>query len=243
MAIIDNLLFRAGTTDAADREFSNSLSGRLNRLRAGVLGANDGIVSTAAIILGVAGATSTRTSILIAGVVGLLAGAMSMAVGEYVSVSTQRDTERSVIARQRRRMAEDPAGEQAALAAVYREKGLDHELASRVADELTRNDGLRAHAETRLGVDPNEFTQPGHAALASFLAFVIGAAIPLAGVVIAPTAWLTVAAVAIALALTGAVSARLGRAPVGPAVLRNVAGGLVAMGVTFGLGTLIGGLF
>jgi VIT1/CCC1 family predicted Fe2+/Mn2+ transporter len=164
-------------------------SDRLNRLRAGVLGANDGIVSTAALILGVAGATGARAPILLAGSVGLLAGAMSMGVGEYVSVSAQRDAERA------------------------------------------------------LGHRPDGFVNPVQASVASFVSFVLGAAIPLVGVLISTTAWITVIAVTVALTITGAVSSRLGRAPARRAVIRNVVGGLVAMAVTFGLGSLVGRLF
>jgi VIT1/CCC1 family predicted Fe2+/Mn2+ transporter len=216
------------------------LSGRLNWLRAGVLGANDGIVSTAALVLGVAGATASRGSILLAGLIGLLAGAMSMAAGEYVSVSTQRDSERAVLRRQRLLLARSPQRELAALAQVYIARGVDEQTAIQVAEQLSAHDALAAHAETRLGVDPGELTNPWHAAVASFLAFTVGALVPLAGVIIGPNAWVTVAFVAAALLATGAVSAQLGRAPLGPAVLRNVGGGLLAMAVTYGLGTLVG---
>lgn len=242
MAITDTIFALTRSGADRDNEFNGSLSGRLNWLRAGVLGANDGIVSTAAIILGVAGATSTRGSILLAGIVGLLAGAMSMAVGEYVSVSTQRDTERSAIARQRERLSRQPEAERRALAAIYVEKGLGQELADQVAADLSQHDALAAHAESRLGIDSDEFTEPWHASFASFTSFVIGAGIPLLGVVVAPTAWFTVVAVAVALAITGSVSARLGRAPVRGAVIRNMSGGLIAMGITFALGSLVGGI-
>jgi vacuolar iron transporter family protein len=218
-----------------------ALPSRLNWLRAGVLGANDGIVSTAAIVLGMAGATAARGPILLAGLIGLLAGALSMAAGEYVSVSTQRDTERALLGRQRQRLAHQPATERAALAAAYVDRGLDADLAGRVADELTAHNALAAHAGTRFGVDTEQLTQPVHAALASFVSFVLGAAVPMVAAAIAPVTWYVVAAVALALAVTGAVSARLGRSPLWPAVGRNVAGGMIAMCVTFGLGTLVGG--
>jgi VIT1/CCC1 family predicted Fe2+/Mn2+ transporter len=230
------------TETGHDEPFAGSISGRLNWLRAGVLGANDGIVSTAAIVLGFAGATTDRGPILLAGAVGLLAGAMSMAVGEYVSVSTQRDTERALLAKERRELAEMPDEELAELTAIYAGKGLDPDLAHRVAQQLTAHDALGAHAEAELGIDPDDLTNPWHAALASFVSFVIGAAVPLLGVVLSTWAWVTVAAVAVALAITGALSARLGQAPTGRAVLRNVGGGLAAMAVTYGLGTLVGGL-
>ncbi len=232
-----------------DREFlaqqqpeSVGLSSRLNWLRAGVLGANDGIVSTAALVLGVAGATTNHTSILLAGLVGLLAGAMSMAAGEYVSVSTQRDSERAVLTRQRRLLQASPQKQLAALAEAYQAKGIDRQLAFQVAEQLTAHDALGAHAEARHGIDPDELTNPWHAAVASFVSFTVGALIPLAGVLVASGAWITVAFVTVALALTGSVSARLGNAPAGRAVLRNVGGGLLAMAITFGLGTLVGTL-
>lgn len=218
------------------------LASRLNWLRAGVLGANDGIVSTAAIVLGVAGATDDRGSIVLAGLVGMMAGAMSMAAGEYVSVSTQRDTEKAVLDRERLELAETPEEELDELAGLYEAKGIEPGLARQVAVQLTAKDALRAHAEAELGLDPDDLTNPWHAAGASFLAFLVGAAIPLLGVVITPAAWITVVAVAIALAVTGSVSARLGSAPVLRAVVRNVAGGLLAMAVTYLLGTVAGGL-
>ncbi|HEY7811832.1 MAG TPA: VIT family protein, partial [Nakamurella sp.] len=213
-----------------DEPHDTGLASRLNWLRAGVLGANDGIVSTAAIVLGVAGATNNRGSIILSGLIGMMAGAMSMAAGEYVSVSTQRDTEKAVLDRERRELAETPDEELDELAGLYEAKGLEPGLAKKVAVQLTAKDALRAHAEAELGLDPDELTNPWHAAGASFLAFVVGASIPLLGIVIAPAAWVTVLAVAVALAVTGSVSARLGSAPALRAVLRNVAGGLLAMG-------------
>ncbi len=218
------------------------LAGRLNWLRAGVLGANDGIVSTAAIVLGVTGATAERGPVILAGLVGLLAGAMSMAVGEYVSVSTQRDAEKAVLALERRELADTPDAELDELTDIYAAKGLDHDLARRVAEQLTAVDALAAHAEAELHLDPDDLTSPWQAALASFASFVVGAAVPLLGVVVSAQAWVTVLAVAVALVITGSVSARLGRAPVPRAVLRNVAGGLLAMAVTYLLGGLVGGL-
>ena len=220
----------------------SGLAGRLNWLRAGVLGANDGIVSTAAIVLGVAGATDQRGPIILAGLVGLMAGAMSMATGEYVSVSTQRDTEKAMLDLERRELAETPTEELAELTGIYVGKGLDGDLARQVAEQLTAEDALGAHAEAELGLDPNDLANPWHAALASFVAFVAGAAIPLLGVIVTAQAWVTVVAVTIALSITGSLSARLGQAPVARAVVRNIAGGLLAMAVTYFLGGLVGGL-
>ncbi len=218
------------------------LGSRLNWLRAGVLGANDGIVSTAAIVLGVAGATDSRGSIVVSGLVGLVAGAMSMASGEYVSVSTQRDTERAALALERRELQDTPEEELAELAGLYEAKGMSADLARQVAKELTERDPLRAHADAELGLNPDALTNPWHAALASLLAFVVGALVPLGAVLISSAAWVTVSAVVVALAITGSVSARLGSAPVPRAVLRNVGGGLLAMAVTYSLGTVAGGL-
>ena len=237
------------TTDAVeigpheDEPHQGGLGNRLNWLRAGVLGANDGIVSTAGIVVGVAGATSDRSAIAIAGVAGLVAGAMSMATGEYVSVSTQRDSERALLRKEERELLEDPEDELAELAGIYVEKGLDDALALEVAKQLTAKDALGAHAEAELGIDPNDLTSAWHAAFASMIAFTIGAVLPLLTILlVSETARLavTVAAVAVALALTGWLSARLGYAPAGRAIARNVAGGLFAMAATYAIGSLLG---
>lgn len=225
---------------AEPAERFQGLASRLNWLRAGVLGAGDGIVSTAALVLGVAGATGDRTTIIIAGLVGALAGALSMASGEYVSVSTQRDSERSLLTRQRSALIKNPAAELRKLAAAYRAQGIDTRLAGEVAQQLTDHDALGAHASVRYGIDPDELTNPWHAAGASFVAFTLGAVVPLAGVAIGAPVWVTVALVTLALAVTGTVSARLGNAPALRATLRNIGGGLVAMAVTYGLGALVG---
>ncbi len=218
-------------------------SARLNWLRAGVLGANDGIVSTAGLVVGVAGATSDRASLVVAGVAALVAGALSMAGGEYVSVSTQRDTEQASLARERRELAEHPEEELAELAGFYRAKGLSAPLARQVAEELTGNDALEAHAQAELGLAPDGLASPWQAALSSFVAFVLGAVLPLLAITLPPTdarVAVTVVAVTLALAVTGTVSARLGGAAVRPAVLRNVGVGLLAMAVTFAIGSLVG---
>lgn len=154
------------------------LGGRLNWLRAGVLGANDGLVSTAGVVVGVAGATSTLATILTAGIAGLVAGALSMAGGEYVSVSTQRDTELAAVERERWELATLPEQEEAELAGLYRERGLSEQLAREVARELTAGDPLRAHAEAELRIDPEALTSPWQAAGASFLAFAVGGLLP-----------------------------------------------------------------
>lgn len=219
------------------------LAGRLNWLRAAVLGANDGIVSTAGVVMGVAGATDDRGAILIAGIAALTAGALSMGTGEYVSVSTQRDSERSVLAMERVELARMPQTERDELAAMYVDKGLSKETADRVADELTAHDALRAHAEVEFGIDPDELTNPWHAALASMLSFTLGALLPLLLVAFVPDSVrvvTTMIAVAVALAATGAVSARIGMSPWLPAIVRNVVGGLLAMGVTYLIGMAFG---
>ncbi len=226
-----------------DEPHAGGLNDRLNWLRAGVLGANDGIVSTAGVVVGVAGATTDRAAILIAGVAALVAGALSMAAGEYVSVSTQRDSELALLDKERRELRDDPADELAELAGLYVDKGLDEQLALRVARQLTAHDALGAHAEAELGIDPDDLTSPWNAALASMVAFTVGAVLPLLTItLVAESArvWVTVAAVAVALAVTGFTSARLGYGPPGRAVLRNVVGGLLAMLITYLVGTLIG---
>jgi VIT1/CCC1 family predicted Fe2+/Mn2+ transporter len=220
-----------------------STGARLNWLRAGVLGANDGIVSTAGVIAGVAGATAEPGPVLTAGVAALVAGALSMAVGEYVSVSTQRDTEAAMLAKERRELHEEPEAELAELAHFYEDKGLDPDLAHQVAVQLTAHDALAAHAEVELQIDPEDLTSPWHAAFASMGSFVVGALLPLLAVVIAPHAvWaaVLVAAVVVALVVTGVVSARLGGMSPGRQVVRNVVGGLLAMGVTYAIGVAVG---
>jgi VIT1/CCC1 family predicted Fe2+/Mn2+ transporter len=226
-----------------DEPHEDVSSSRLNWLRAGVLGANDGIVSTASLVVGVAGATTSLIQILTAGIAGVFAGAMSMASGEYVSVSSQRDAEKAMIEQEKRELAETPDEELEELTALYEQKGLSRDLARQVAEQLTHHDALAAHAEVELGIDPEELTNPWHAALASFLAFTVGSIPPLLAIVLSPTSLrigITVVTVVIALALTGSISARLGQAPRLPAVARNVAGGVIAMGVTYGIGALIG---
>lgn len=215
----------------------------LNWLRAGVLGANDGIVSVAGLVMGVAGATTQRTPILVAGIAGIVSGALSMAAGEYVSVSTQRDSERALIAKERWELAHLPDEELAELADIYVDKGLEPELARQVAEQLTAKDALKAHAEAELGLDPEALTNPWSAAGASFLAFALGALVPLLAILMPPTNLrvpVTVVAVVLALAVTGFVSARLGGAAPQRAVVRNVGGGLLAMAITFGVGALVG---
>ncbi|MEU7531075.1 VIT family protein [Saccharothrix sp. NPDC042600] len=221
----------------------DDLSERLNWLRAGVLGANDGIVSTAGLVVGVAGATTDRTAVLAAGVAGLVAGALSMAGGEYVSVSTQRDTERAALRLEAQELREMPEEEEQELADIYEDKGLSPRLAAQVARELTEQDALRAHAEAELQIDPDNLTSPWQAAWASLVSFAVGALIPLVAIVLPPLSWRVwtcAAAVIVGLVLTGVVSARLGASPVWRAVRRNVVVGTLTMLVTYYVGLLFG---
>ena len=216
---------------------------RIGWLRAAVLGANDGIVSTASLIVGVAAAASTPGDVLIAGVAGLVAGAMSMAAGEYVSVSSQSDTERADLARERTELNENIAFEREELAQIYVGRGLDVDLARQVADQLMAKDALGAHARDELGISEMTTARPVQAALASAATFAVGAAMPLSMVLISPTAWLipivSVASLAF-LALLGAVGAKAGGANVPRATARVAFWGLLAMALTAGIGKLFG---
>ncbi|NYE36175.1 VIT1/CCC1 family predicted Fe2+/Mn2+ transporter [Nocardioides cavernae] len=224
-------------------DLGGDVSGRLNWLRAAVLGANDGIVSTAGVVMGVAGATDDSGAILIAGIAALTAGALSMGAGEYVSVSTQRDSERSLLHLEAIELQQMPRTEEGELARMYEEKGLSPATAKQVARELTEHDALRAHADVEFGIDPDNLTNPWHAAWASMVAFTVGALLPLLVVAFVPDGvrvLVTVLSVAAALALTGFTSARIGLSPRVPAMVRNVGGGLLAMGVTYLIGMLAG---
>ncbi|TXS03262.1 VIT family protein [Streptomyces sp. col6] len=226
-----------------DEPHGSGLGARLNWLRAAVLGANDGVVSTAGLVVGVAGATGDRGALLTAGLAGLLAGSLSMAAGEYVSVSTQRDSEKAALATERRELQETPEAELIELTGLLEGKGLSHEVAREAAVQLTERDALRAHAEVELGIDPDDLTNPWHAAGASFLAFTVGALLPLLAIVLPPSTVrvpVTVLSVLAVLAVTGWWSARLGEAAAGRAVLRNMGGGAVAMAVTYAAGHLLG---
>jgi VIT1/CCC1 family predicted Fe2+/Mn2+ transporter len=227
-----------------DEPHQGGLNNRLNWLRAGVLGANDGIVSTAGIVMGVAGATGDRGTILVAGVAGLAAGALSMAAGEYVSVSTQKDSELALLEKERVELRDEPEEELEELAGLYVKKGLSEELALEVAKQLTEHDALGAHAEAELGIDPDDITSPWNAALASMLSFTLGALLPLLTITLFDATlriWVTVLSVTAALALTGWGSARFGYGPARRAVVRNVLGGLFAMAVTYAIGSALGG--
>lgn len=221
----------------------SALSSRLSWLRAGVLGANDGIISVAGLVLGVAAATSDRTEIATAGVAGLVAGAVSMALGEYVSVSTQRDTERALVERERTDLADTPCEERDELVGILRERGFSYATATAAVDEVTAHDPLRAHLALELGIDPDVLANPMVAAAASAAAFTTGATLPLVAILLPPPGLrilVAVAAVLCGLVLTGWVSARLGHAPRGRAIVRLVTGGAGAMALTYAAGSLFG---
>lgn len=222
---------------------AQSLSQRLNWLRAGVLGANDGIVSTAGLVFGVAGATTDTVALLIAGLAGMVAGALSMAGGEYVSVSSQKDSELAALRQQEHELAADPHGKLNQLADHYAERGLSRDLAVRVATELSEHAALDAHAQVFLNLDADEQVSPWVAARASLVAFLAGSVIPLVVIVATPLAVrlpLTVAAVLGALLITGFVSARLGGAQPLRAMIRNVVVGSLAMSLTYLVGYVVG---
>jgi vacuolar iron transporter family protein len=219
------------------------LVSRIGWLRAAVLGANDGIVSTASLIVGVAAASAATSDVLIAGVAGLVAGAMSMAAGEYVSVSSQSDTEQADLARERAELASQPAFEREELARIYIKRGVNPELARQVADQLMAKDALGAHARDELGISEVTTARPVQAALASASTFAVGAALPLSMVLLMPRPAL-VAGVSIAslvfLGLLGALGARAGGAHVLKATLRVTFWGALAMALTAGIGALFG---
>ncbi len=216
---------------------------RIGWLRAAVLGANDGIVSTASLVLGVAAAHATHSSILVAGVAGLVAGAMSMAAGEYVSVHSQADTEKADIERERQELKTDDAGERKELAAIYVGRGIEPALAKQVADQLMAHDGLGSHVRDELGISQALSARPIQAALASAASFAVGAALPLLVTLLAPEARLiSVVSVTslVFLALLGGVAARAGGAPVMKGVVRVTFWGALAMALTAGVGALFG---
>jgi VIT1/CCC1 family predicted Fe2+/Mn2+ transporter len=225
---------------------SGGTAGRLNWLRAAVLGANDGIVSVAGIVIAVAGATTARGPIFtagLAGLAGLVAGAVSMALGEYVSVSSQRDSERAQIRQEKRELADTPDAELTELTALYEAKGLSAATARTVATELTARGALSAHLDAELHIDPADIPSPVQAAAASALSFTSGALLPVLAILLPPASLrvpVTFAAVLIALGLTGALSARLGGSNIRRAVLRVIVGGALSLAFTYGIGYLVG---
>ncbi|MGV3712120.1 VIT1/CCC1 transporter family protein [Pseudolysinimonas sp.] len=219
-----------------------TITGRLNALRAGVLGANDGIVSVAAVTVGVAGATTDMFAIVAAGVAAIVGGAISMALGEYVSVSSQRDSERAEIDREKKELTADPEGELAELAANYEARGLTPDTARKVAEELTAKDALAAHLALELRIDADDIVNPWQAAITSALTFLAGAMVPFLAILTPEDIRipLSFAVVLVALAVTGAAGARLGGSPMLRPTMRVVVGGALALGATFLLGTLLG---
>ena len=216
---------------------------RIGWLRAAVLGANDGIVSTASLIVGVAAADASRSSVLIAGVAGLFAGALSMAAGEYVSVSSQSDIEDADLAREKRELEQQPEFEREELIRIYEARGVERETAVAVADQMMAKDALAAHARDELGMSDTTAARPLQAAVASALTFTAGAAAPLLVVPLAPLPLLVPAVAGVSLAclvILGVLGARAGGAPVGPSVLRVSFWGVLAMAVTAGIGRLFG---
>lgn len=226
--------------DPNEPHLSSTVS-KLNWLRASVLGANDGIVSMAGLVLGVAGATNSQPIILAAGIAGIIAGAISMAAGEYVSVSSSRDTEKALLKKERHELRTNPDAELLELAIIYERKGLSPKLAMSVAKELTARDAFAAHVDAELNIDPENLTNPWHAAFASAAAFLLGALIPVTAILLPPPLYrlpFTVGAVVIALAVTGIVSAKIGGASPLRATVRVVAGGIMAMTITYAVGRL-----
>jgi VIT1/CCC1 family predicted Fe2+/Mn2+ transporter len=222
---------------------SRASNATLNWLRAAVLGANDGIVSVSSIILGVAGATSARHTIFIAGLAGLVAGAFSMAVGEYVSVSSQSDAEKSFIVREKHRLKNDPKHELEGLVQVFMTKGASEKAARQIAVDLTKKDALAAHLDAELNIDEGDLNNPLQAAIASFVSFTIGALVPLVAMLLASNhtrVAVTFTAVLLALCITGYLSATVGEASRKRAIVRVVIGGALAMAATYLIGHLFG---
>lgn len=226
-----------------EAHLNNSTSSLTNWLRAAVLGANDGIVSVSGLIIGVAGATSDMKVILTAGVAGIISGAISMAAGEYVSVSASRDTEAALLIKEKKELKDYPEHELEELAYIYEKKGLTRKTALMVAKELTDHDAFKAHAEAEHRIDPNDLTNPWHAAFASALAFLTGASVPLIAIILAPNnnkIFFTVSAVLLSLALTGYLSAKTGGADIKGPIFRVVLGGALAMAITYFIGKIFG---
>ena len=224
---------------AAERHLGN----RAAWLRAAVLGANDGLISTSSLMIGVAAASSGRSAILVSGIAGLTAGALSMAAGEYVSVSSQRDTEQADLARERSELETAPEAEFAELVGIYQRRGLSHDLAHAVATELAEYDQLSVHARDELGIDPDALANPTQAAVVSALSFVTGAVLPIAVMAVAPAAarvWVTMVLTLVGLVALGSTGARLGGAPRGRAAARVFVGGCLALLISLGIGRLTG---
>jgi len=219
------------------------LVSRIGWLRAAVLGANDGLISTASLVVGVAASGTQRSAVLIAGIAGLVAGSMSMAAGEYVSVSSQADTESADLTRERHELATEPDLEKSELAGIYEARGLTPDLARQVADQLMERDALAAHARDELGLSEITAARPIQAAIASAIAFAVGAALPVIVATLAPTPWLSrlvTASALVLLTVLGAVAARVGGASMTRGALRVAFWGALAMGASAAVGRLFG---
>lgn len=224
---------------AAERHFG----GRAAWLRAAVLGANDGLISTACLMVGVAAAEGSGAAVLVAGIAGLTAGALSMAAGEYVSVSSQRDTERADLERERIELERSPENERLELARIYQDRGLSAELSQRVADELSQGDRIAIHARDELGIDIEALSNPIQAAIVSALSFVVGAAVPIVVVLLSSVSLqvpLTMGVTLLGLIMLGAAGAQLGGAPRGRAAIRVLVGGALALLISLAVGRLTG---
>lgn len=220
-----------------------SNSGKLNWLRASVLGANDGIVSIASMVLGVAGVSNDINTILISGIAGTIAGAFSMAAGEYVSVSTQKDTEEALLKKEKWELEQFPKEELEELINIYEKKGFKKETAVLVANELTEKDAYKAHIEAELNIDPDNIVNPWHAAYASAISFLVGSMVPLLTIAFAPQEFKIIAtyvSIIISLSLTGGISAHIGNSNRTKAMVRVVLGGVTAMTITYIIGLLFG---
>lgn len=229
--------------DKYDVPSDQANNSKLNSLRAAVLGANDGVVSVSAIVMGVAGATNDVRTISLTGLAALIAGALSMAVGEYVSVSSQADAEKAYIREEKKDLRNDPAGELDELAREYVKQGLSRATAQKVAHELTKKDALRSHLRVHFNLDPDDINSPWQAAIASLLAFTAGGLVPFLAILVSPAAGhvpVTIVSVFAALIIIGMLSAKVGNASKARAILRVVFGGLAAMAITYGVGVLFG---
>jgi VIT1/CCC1 family predicted Fe2+/Mn2+ transporter len=228
----------------SSQEFRRAeLASRLNWLRAGVLGANDGIMSTSGLLMGIAGGTSNTGTIMLAGVAAVVAGAISMAGGEYTSVSAQRDSELAALETEKRELAENPAAELRELTWFYEQKGLPYDLAEKVAKELTKKDALRAHAEAELGIELGSHASPVQAAISSLIAFAAGGILPLLAAISTPEAMripVLLLATLFSLIVTGFVGAKIGGARTLRSIIRNVAVSSLTMGITYAIGLLVG---
>lgn len=233
----------AETETSSNTSHNATSNATLNKLRAAVLGANDGIVSTSSVVMGVAGATTSKAPVITAGLAALVAGALSMAVGEYVSVSSQSDAEKAYIKKERQSLKDNPEAELEELTQAYVARGVNLETARQVAQELTEKDVVKAHLEIEFNIDEDDINSPTQAAVASLVSFTLGGLVPFLAILLTPEAFsipVTVGAVAVALIVTGYFSASVGGASRFRAITRVIIGGLLAMAITYFVGHLFG---